>query len=407
MKRTVFLILALLAVCGMLFAGGGRQSGSGKAVTFFYWDEEQKPGMDAVAAIYTKATGNRVESTITPWSQYWTKMQTALPSNTAPDVWWCNGAHTFEYFPAGWVQELQSYIDRDKVDMSKFPDSLKETYSYQGKAYGIPKDYDTIALYYNKAIFDARGVPYPTDNWTWADLRRAAERLTYDDIKGFCVEPFGQNLVYPWIISNNGPVMSPDRRVFTFNNPETIEALRELKRFVDDGLAPTMETVAETEGEALFMAGKLATFTTGCWVNLPFMEALGDKLGVARFPISKKPANVIYGLGICMSARSQNKDEAWNLIKVFTTLEGNEAQASVVLPAYAGAEVAWLKNFPSLNLRAFTDAASYAMRGPAATHGSSRQNALVEDYLERMFRGDIDIVAGVAAFDRECEAAAR
>jgi len=334
-------------------------------------------------------------------------MQTALPSDTAPDVWWCNSAHTFEYYPAGWAQEIQSYIDRDKVDMSKFPQALKEIYSYNGKAYGIPKDYDTIALFYNKAIFDEKKVPYPTDNWTWEDLRSAAQKLTDANVKGFCAEPTGQTIVYPWILSNNGTLMTEDRRTFKFNSPETIEALRELRRFVDDGLAPSVETLGEIDGETLFQGGLLAMYTSGCWVNKPFMDALGDKLGVVRFPISKKPANVIYGLGIHMSAKSKNKEDAWNLVKVFTTLEGNEAQANVALPAYAGAEKAWSANFPTLNLKAFTDAASYAYAGPAAKSGSSQQNAIVENYLDIILRGQMDIAAAVAALDRECEEAAK
>jgi len=407
MKRIACFVLVLLAVSGLLFAGGSGQSGgSGKKISFYYWDEEQKPGMDNVVALYTKATGVQVETTIIPWDQYWTKMQTSLPSDTGPDVWWCNAAHTFEYYPAGWAQELQSYVDRDKVDMSKFPAALNQIYSYKGKVYGIPKDYDTIALFYNKGIFDAKKVPYPTDNWTWTDLRSAAEKLTDGKVCGFCVEPTGQTIVYPWILTNNGTLMSDDRRVFHFNSPETIAALKELKRYVDDGLAPTMATIGETDGETLFEGGLLAMYTSGCWVNKPFSDALGNNLGVVRFPISKKPANVIAGLAICMSSRSKSKDEAWGLIKEFATLEGNEAQANVVLPAYSGAESAWFKNFPSLNLKVFYDAAKYAYPNPAATSASSQQNAIVENYLEIMFRGDMDIAAAVAAMDKECEDAA-
>ena len=51
----------------------------------------------------------------------------------------------------------------------------------RGKVYGIPRDFDTIALFYNKGLFDSAGVEYPTADWTWDDLRAAAEKLATED----------------------------------------------------------------------------------------------------------------------------------------------------------------------------------------------------------------------------------
>ena len=48
-----------------------------------------------------------------------------------------------------------------------------------GKIYVVPKDKDTIALLYNKEIFDEAGVTYPTADWTWDDLESASQTI-YD-----------------------------------------------------------------------------------------------------------------------------------------------------------------------------------------------------------------------------------
>jgi len=407
MRKIVCLILILMAVTGLIFAGGGGQkSSSAKNITFMYWDEEQKPGMDTVVAGYTKATGVQVETTIIPWAQYWTKLQTALPSENGPDVFWLNFSHAVDYYPANLVQEISSYVQRDNVDMSKFPKFLVDMYSYNGKVYGLPKDYDTIALFYNKAIFDAKGVPYPTDNWTTRDLRSAAEKLTDGNIYGFIAAPDTQSMLDSWILSNGGTLISPDRRVLRWNTPENIEAVKEALRYSQDGISPTAASLLETDEETLFMGGLAAMYTSGSWSVAPYYEALGSDLGVARFPIFKKPANVIHGLSFNISAKSRNKEEAWGLVKAFSTREAGVAQAKVVLPAYEGASDAWKANFPSLNLQIFIDAAQYADIIPRTTIKAAEQDDIVTTYLDNIYIGGMDVATALASIDRECEAAA-
>ena len=407
MKRIACSILVLLAVCGLVFAGGGGQSGgSGKKITFYYWDENQKPGMDAVVAGYTKATGVQVETTITPWAQYWTKLQTALPSENGPDVFWTNFSHAIDYYPAGLVQEISSYIQRDNIDMSKFPKSLVDMYSYNGKNYGIPKDYDTIALFYNKALFDAKGVPYPNDNWTWKELRSAAEKLTDGKVFGFIAGPDTQTMLYSWILSNGGTLISPDRSVLQWNTPEGVEAVREALRYSQDGLSPTAASLLETDEDTLFQGGLAAMITNGSWVVPPYYDALGAKLGVSRFPYAKKPANVIHGLSFNISNKSKNKEEAWGLLKAFTTKDAGIAQAKVVIPAYEGAADAWKSNFPSLNLQVFIDAAAIADQLPAARKASAAQDDIVNTQLQNIYIGGMDVATALANIDNECKAAA-
>jgi len=405
MKRIACSILVLLAVCGLVFAGGGGQSGGGKKITFMYWDENQKPGMDAVVAGFTKSTGIQVESTIVPYDQYFTKLNTALPSANGPDVFWLNLTYGLEYYPGNLVQEISSYIQRDKIDMSKFPKSLVDMYSLNGKIYGLPKDYDTIALFYNKAIFDAKNVPYPTDNWTWKDLRSAAEKLTDSKTYGFIAGPDTQTMLDSWILSNGGTLMSPDRTVMRWNTPEGVEAVREALRYSQDGLSPTAKSLLETDEDTLFQGGLAAMLTSGSWSVPPYYDALGSKLGVARFPYAKKPANVIHGLSFNISNKSTNKEEAWGLLKAFSTKEAGEAQAKVVIPAYEGASDAWKANFPSLNLQVFIDASKIADLIPGALIASAAQDDIVETQIQNIYVGGLDPAIGLANIDQQCDAA--
>src|SRR5437588_657670 len=71
--------------------------------------------------------------------------------------------------------------DSKKVEMDKFPEGLTTIYNFEGNQYAIPKDFDTVGLWYNKTMFDEAGLAYPDENWTWDDLYNAAKKLTKPD----------------------------------------------------------------------------------------------------------------------------------------------------------------------------------------------------------------------------------
>ena len=409
MKKIVCLVLVLMIVSGLLFAAGGGQAAAARRISFHYWDENQRPGMDAVLAAFTRRTGIQVESTITPWAQYWTMMQIAVPSDATPDVFWLNGTNAADYLPGGLVHDITDLIRRDNINMANFPPALVQLYSYNGRNFGIPKDFDTIALFYNKAIFDARGVPYPTDNWTWTELRRAAEQLTFGQVHGFVAPPHTQSFLHSWVLSNGGTLMSPDGMAARWNSPQGVAAVREAFRFVQDGLSPTGADLLELNLNDRFNAGLAAMVTGGSW-NVPlYYPALGANLGVARYPIAPggRTANIIHGLSISISARSRNIDDAWELLKEFASREAGEAQARVVIPAFQGAQNAWMANYPTLNLQVFIDAAAIADPLPVPRRHAQVQNGIILSNLDNIWLGGMDVAAALANLDREAEAASR
>jgi multiple sugar transport system substrate-binding protein len=138
----------------------------------------------------------------------------------------------------------------------------------------------------------------------------------------------------------------------------------------------------------------------------PFNDALGDKLGVVRIPTNKRPGNVIHGLSFVMSAKSQNNEAAWGLIKAFSTREAGEAQAKVVVPAYEGASEAWKRNYPNLNLQCFITAAGYSDLYPTPTVAASAQEDIAESAFERLWLNGGSVQAAMEALDRDCAAAA-
>jgi multiple sugar transport system substrate-binding protein len=85
---------------------------------------------------------------------------------------------------------------------------------------------DTIALWYNRALFDQAGVAYPTDDWTWEDLYAAAKKITKADgsVYGFaCPNNNNQAGWYNLIYGNNGYVISEDKKKSGMDLPASLK----------------------------------------------------------------------------------------------------------------------------------------------------------------------------------------
>jgi multiple sugar transport system substrate-binding protein len=402
-KKDGFALIMLVFLAGMAFSAGSSQQAS-KTITLYYWDANQKAAMDSVVAAYTASSGVKVETTIIPYGQYWTKLQTSLPSENGPDVFWINYSHALDYYPAGLVSEIQTYVDRDKVDITPFPQSLIEMYSYNDKLYGIPKDYDTIAIFYNKAMFDAKGVPYPKAGWTWDDFRNTALALTdaSKDEYGFGVVATEQEVVFPWVFSNDGNLLSADKRTFNFNTPQTIETLQWLMNLIHvDQVSPTYAQLKELRAGDRFLGGKLAMISDGSWSVKDFSEALGDNLGIVEIPRKRRVANVIHGLSFAISSKSKNKEEAWGLLKAFASKDAGAAQASAVIPAYEGATQMWKDHFPKLDVQIFIDGANIANPFATPLVAASAQSSAMFTMFEKIWNG-ADVATACAELDAEC-----
>src|SRR5205823_750705 len=114
------------------------------------------------------------------------------------------------------------------------------------KTFALPFGYVPFILIYNKGLFDERDVAYPNDEWTWADYRRAAIRLTQDTDGDGIVDKFGaafaqwQDGYYCWIYQNGGRVLTPDGASATFDSPRVVEAFEFVRKLTrDDGVMPT------------------------------------------------------------------------------------------------------------------------------------------------------------------------
>ncbi|HRY20698.1 MAG TPA: extracellular solute-binding protein, partial [Flexilinea sp.] len=166
--KNVSLILCIVLLLG-IFSGANAAAEKTK-ISFMLWDEVQSPVFETIIGKFMEANPDiEVELQLTPWNQYWTKLDAAAGAGTAPDVFWMN-VFMPKYTDAGILEPLDSYIEKDGLDKSAWVPAMMELYSDKGVQYGMPKGMDVVVVAYNKGIFDKYGVEYPKEGWTWDEF---------------------------------------------------------------------------------------------------------------------------------------------------------------------------------------------------------------------------------------------
>lgn len=132
-------------------------------ISYACWDSGQAEKLKQVAAEFEEANpGIRIDIQVNGWNDYWTALEAAATGGSLPDTFWMHSNNIYYYAANDQLLDLTDYIAQSsEVDLAKYPGGLKDIYSPDGKQYAIPKDYDTIALWYNKTLFDEAGISYP------------------------------------------------------------------------------------------------------------------------------------------------------------------------------------------------------------------------------------------------------
>jgi multiple sugar transport system substrate-binding protein len=245
--------------------------------------------------------------------------------------------------PAGELEPLDPYIQRDRFDLSDFYPRLLELFAWRGTYYGLPRDNDTKVIYYNKALFAEAGIEPPKSGWTWADLRSLAARLTKRDASGrplqygFAFEAATWWLLFVW--QNGGDTVDDPfnpKRV-RLGEPAAIEALQFLGDLVNvDRSTPPADVLLSTDKiSRLFRDGRLAMAMANHAQVPIFAEEASLQWDIVGLPVGRERANLAGGSGYTISSKSQKKDAAWALVRFLEGPKGQAlfAESGVITPA--------------------------------------------------------------------------
>ncbi|GAC1546464.1 MAG: sugar ABC transporter substrate-binding protein [Herpetosiphon sp.] len=384
---------------GAATAAAAPAAGDKVKITYGLWDQTQQAGVQKVIDAFEKANPNvHVEIQLTPWSQYWDNLKTAAAGGDLFDVFWMNGPFFPFYASKGILLDLQPYMDKDKFEPAKYPQTILDLYKYQGKYYAGPRDFDTIGLYYNKDMFDKAGIAYPDESWDWNKLRAVAKQLTKaPDQFGFVSWWSGQEETFNFVFSNGGNILK-DKQCALDQKP-AVEAIQFLVDLIYKDKVSEQPAAMGEDPTTFFQQGKAAMMTTGSWnVNAYKKSITGFKWDVA--PLPKAPTgqrvSVIHGLGNAVSAKTKHPEQAWAFVKYIASKEGQDILASsgTQIPTYEGLAKPWQDANKEVKTQVFLDAAKSAQHYPSSLSFSVWNSSLGKGMTE-IFNNAVPVEEGL------------
>jgi multiple sugar transport system substrate-binding protein len=385
--RKLFAIL--LTLC-MVFSFVSFASAEETTITFAFWDTNQEPGMKAIADAYMAAHPDvKIDIQVTPWGEYWTKLEASALGGAMPDVFWMHSNQFFKYVTADTLLPLDF-----EYDYTPYPAGVTALYTYNDVHYAVPKDYDTIALVYNKEIFDNAGVAYPDDTWTWDTLLETAKKLTDTEkgIYGFGAPNDRQSGYLNLIYQNDGFAFENGKS--GYDQPATQEAVKWWVDLQKEGVSPSQESFVDMGVDDQMQAGKLAMCFTGSWMMSAYTnnELFKDKFDLAVLPQGKKRASIYNGLGYAGAATTKYPEIVKDFIQFCGTEEANKLQAEnkAAIPAYAGTEHYFTDNFTNINIACYPEMISYGVQYPFSPNKSLWESQ-EEELMNEVYAGSMTV----------------
>lgn len=299
---------------------------------------------------------------------YPTKMRANIASNTVPDVFYLQPNMASEYIGAGKVLNLTPYMQRDNVAATTYYPSLLAPFACtSGQVFGLPKDWNSLGVFYNKQMLQQAGLSAPSASWTWNDMQTYAQKMTKN--------PGSPNSVYgismsadasrwfAFLLANGGSVLNKDGSQATFNSKEGIDSLQYYYSFIKNktGTLPT-GVGAPWNGDA-FGKQRVAMAIEGGWL-IPYLATTYPKVqyDIAPLPVAPngKRADLIFTNAWAAYSGTKHADAAWQLIKY---MAGTDVQTSQLHAGFALPTLKSMANDPYFTqnpgVKVMFDAATY------------------------------------------------
>lgn len=363
------------------------------------WDNNQLAGIQEIADAWTAESGVKVQIDVVNWDNYWTLLEAGASDQSGmPDVFWMHSNVAQMYMENDILLNLDDYIAADdSIDLANYYEGVTELFTRDdnGSVYALPKDHDTIALLYNKAIFDEYGVDYPTDEWTWEDMRDAAKAITEGSegkVYGYAINTSNNQDGWYNIVYDYGANIVADDHKTTALGSDEAKAGMEMMRQILEYSAP-QQTVAETGNDSLFQSGLSAMVTMGSWmINFFYTSENHEDYAWAMLPYADVNENgacdegerwsCYNGLGWAAKSEVKDPQAAYDLISWFCqeAQQKKQAELGVTMAGYKGISEDFANAFPGMDVSAFT---KIEEEGSLYFRPYSRNTTVWEDALQQ------------------------
>lgn len=437
-RRPALLAGALAAALALAGCAGSSGAGDGAvSLTYWMWDANQVPGYQQCASDFEAANPDvRINIEQYGWDDYWTQLTARMVAESAPDVFVDHAQQFGKYASFDQILDISDRVESSDLDLAQYQEGLVDLWrGDQGGLYGLPKDWDTVGLFFNAdLIADAGYTAADLADLEWnpddgGSFEQLLARLTVDqngvrgDEPGFDKSRvavygmgynesgggFGQVQWAPFALSNGWTYadQNPWPTAFAYDDPAFAEAIGWYRSLIEKGYLPPLAVATSGVGSIESMgSGAYATLIEGAWNARAMSELQGVDVGIAPTPIGPtgERASVYNGLSDAIYAGTPHPDEAWRWVEYLASPDCQDVVAddARVFPAITTSSEKAVAAFEEIGV----DAAAFAVHVedgtgtlPPVTGSWAQIQSIMQPAMDSVlsFQADPDSLAGANA----------
>jgi len=355
-SRVALLSFSSLAALGSLVVVGPGSAAAASAPIHLVWTVWGSPLDTATYQLRANeyhALHPNVSISVINLPQYDQQVETMIAGGKSPDI--MNVAQDGVGFGVnGAVENLAPLIKESHFNLDRFSPGYIGEYSYRGAIYGLPDRGGYSMIFFNKALFRAAHIPYPTSDWTWADFLRDAQKMTIVKDGKTVQWGFAGSGWWPYfgalVHEAGGNFINANETSGTVSSPATQAGLN----FANDlafkwHVTPTPVEAANFGANGPNIArGNIGMNMDSFWDIKTLYASLGQNLGMAPFPKDKTGGMETVGTGVAIAAQSKYIQADWDFLQWLSTPAG---QRQIVInhedmPATKYGLSLWIKTLP-------------------------------------------------------------
>ncbi len=302
--------------------------------------------VEAFEKEYPNVKVNVIEA---PADDYSDKVAVMLSGDNDIDVVFIRDTASYtSMISKGQLSAIDDLISEKNIDLSVYG-GMVEQYAVDGKIYGLPYRKDIWMLFYNKDIFDAAGIAYPTERMTLDEYRELAKQLTSgegnDKIYGALNNKWTQSVSNLAMQTGKYDLMSGDYS-FLKDYYDVVCAMQNEDKSTMDYSTIVASNIHYS---GPFYNGQVAMMPMGSWFINNMIENLNNNTTTVNYDVAPLPCETIDGMDtkgagaitpVSIGSNSKNKEMAWNFVEFVTGEKGATVLAECgILPAYNSEQV--------------------------------------------------------------------
>ena len=329
MKRFTFTALVALLLMALVFSSVGAQDPVTVRISTWAGVDEAAELQGLIDEINASQSEYQIVHEPIP-SDYYTQVQTQIAGGTGADLYWIdqnNMALASEgvFYPVSQCDAVANAEPQTAGDLNDYYPGVLAVNQYDGETYGLPWIAQPVVVYYNRGLFDAAGVEYPQDDWTWNDFTEKAMALTQDtngdgeiDQWGFTNNGWPPPYIFVW--QAGGELISSDFTSAPIDSPEFVEGFEfYLSTAYNPEMSPSREVISEQGFGEMFKAGKIAMFMGGAADDLDRVEGLDvGVIHVPAHPETGSTTTFAWNASTVINANTQNPEAACDALVALT-----------------------------------------------------------------------------------------